>query len=336
MAEMDKVRWGVIGATSRIAGNALLPAIARDQNAVLAAVASRTLSSAQEIAAQYGPDIHAYGDYDSLIADDSVEIVYIPLPNSLHLGWAVEAMNNGKHVLCEQPLALNATQAAEMVETAEANGVILSEAFMYRYHPLQQAVSQMITGGQFGTINLVRASFSFVQSDPDDYRRNAGMGGGALLDVGCYCVNIARRIFRREPVAVTAHSVYDAETGIDTTTTAQLEFSDGGQALIDCSFSSTFRASYEIVGNAGSLTAPNFFLRPDETADYIFTREGQQPETCTVAPGNMYEEEVDALSRRIRGENAYVLPAEDGYKNMRVLDAIAASARAGEKVTLSE
>ena len=335
MAETDKVRWGVIGATSRIAGSALLPAIARNENAVLAAVASRTLSSAQEIAIGYGPDIHAYGDYDSLIADDSVEVVYIPLPNNLHLGWAVEAMNNGKHVLCEQPLALNATQAAEMVETAEANGVILSEAFMYRYHPLQQAVSQMITAGQFGAINLVRASFSFVQSDPDDYRRDTGMGGGALLDVGCYCVNIARRVFRQEPVAVTAHSAYDGETGIDMTTTAQLEFSDGGLGLIDCSFSSTFRASYEIVGSTGSLTVPKFFLGPDETAEYILTREGQGPETRTVAPGSMYEGEVDALSRRIRGENAYVLPAEDGYKNMRVLDAVAASARAGERVMLA-
>jgi xylose dehydrogenase (NAD/NADP) len=335
MAETGKVRWGVIGATSRIAGSAVLPAIARSENATLVAVASRTMSSAQEIAAQYGPDVHAYCDYDSLIADGEVEVVYIPLPNSLHLGWAVEAMNNGKHVLCEQPLALNAMQAAEMVETADANGVILSEAFMYRYHPLQLSVSEMITGGHFGDISLVRASISFVQTDPDDYRRSAGMGGGALLDIGCYGVNIARRVFRREPIAVTAHSVYDPDTGIDTTTTAQLEFSDGGQGLIDCSFSLTQRASYEIVGSVSSLTAPNFFLGPNDPAEYILTHEGQPPQTQAIAPGNMYENEIDALSRRLRGEDAYVLPAEDGYKNMLVIDAIATSARTGERVQLA-
>lgn len=334
MAETAKVRWGVVGATSRIAGSAVLPAIARSENTELTAVASRTLSSAQEIAAQYGPNVRAYGDYDSLIADCDVEVVYIPLPNNLHLGWAVEAMNNGKHVLCEQPLAMNATQAAEMVETAEANGVILSEAFMYRYHPLQQAVSRLITDRQFGDISLVRASCSFVQTDPDDYRRNVGMGGGALLDVGCYCVNIARRVFRREPLAVTANSVYDEATGIDTTTTAQLEFSDGGTALIDCSFSLAFRATYEIVGSEASLTAPRFLLGPDETAEYSITREGHPTETHSVAPGSMFEAEVDALSLRIRGEHAYVLPPEDGYNNMRVLDAIAASARSGERVAL--
>ncbi len=334
MTQMEKVRWGVIGATSRIAGSALLPAIARSECAELCAVASRTLSAAQEIAGQYGNSAQAYGDYDSLIADDTVEVVYIPLPNSLHLGWAVEAMNNGKHVLCEQPLALNAQQAAEMVETADANGVILSEAFMYRYHPLQQAVSKLITNGEFGEIKLVRASCSFVQSDPDDYRRDMRMGGGALLDIGCYCVNIARRVFRREPVAVTGTSVVDDVTGIDTTTTAQLEFDNGGMALLDCSFSLSFRASYEIVGSAASLTAPKFFLGPDEATEYVITREGHDPETVPVPPGNMYEEEVDGLSRRIRGENAYVLPAADGFKNMRVLDAIAASTRSGEKVTL--
>jgi xylose dehydrogenase (NAD/NADP) len=331
---IEKVRWGVLGATSRIAGTALLPAIALSENAELCAVASRTLSAAQEIAGQYGPGVHAYGDYDSLIADHTVEVVYIPLPNALHLGWAIDAMNNGKHVLCEQPLALNAIEAAEMVETARANDVILSEAFMYRYHPLQKAVSRLITARALGDIKLVRASCSFLQSDPDDYRRHAGMGGGALLDIGCYCVQIARRAFRREPVAVAATSMLDAATGIDVTTTAQLEFSDGGIALLDCSLSLSCRASYEIVGSLGALTAPKFFLGPDEPSEYVITREGLAPETFPIPPGNMYEGEVDGLSRRIRGEDAYVLPAEDAFHNLQVLDAMAASARSGSKVVI--
>ena len=130
----------------------MIPAILSSEYAELTAVASRSRDSAQEIAAQAGPDVPAYGDYDSLIADPNVDAIYLPLPNNLHLGWAVEAMNNGKHVLCEKPLALNAVQAEEMVETAEDNGVILSEAFMYRYHPLQQEVARLVRGGELGDV----------------------------------------------------------------------------------------------------------------------------------------------------------------------------------------
>ena len=158
MAVNEKVRWGVVGATAQIAQRGVIPAILDSPHAELTAVASRSRDSAKEIAAAYGPDVAAYGDYDSLIADDNVDVVYLPLPNSLHLGWAVEAMNNGKHVLCEKPLALNANQAEEMLETADANGVVLSEAFMYRYHPLQQEIFEMVQGGGLGTVQLVRAS----------------------------------------------------------------------------------------------------------------------------------------------------------------------------------
>lgn len=330
----DKVRWGVIGATSRIAREAVLPAICNCPEAELWAVASRNLENAKDVATECGENVIAYGDYDSLIADPHVDVVYIPLPNNLHLGWAVEAMNNGKHVLCEQPLAMNAAEALEMVETAEDNGVILSDAFMYRYHPLQQEVFARISRGDIGEVRLVRASFSFVQTEPDDYRRDPGRGGGALLDVGGYCVHIARAAFGREPTAATAKSVLAPESGIDTTTTAQLDFDDNGTALIDCSFALTFRSSYEIVGSHGSITVPQFFALGGKSAEYLLCLTGQEPQTVNVSPRNMYEAEVSALSRRVRGESVFLLSPEDGLRNMRVLDAIAASARTGEKVSL--
>ena len=331
----DKVRWGVIGATARIAGSAVIPAILTSAYAELVAVASRNLKSAEEVAAGVASDVTAYGDYDSLIADGRVEAVYIPLPNNLHLGWAVEALNNGKHVLCEKPLAMNASEAAEMAQTASENGVLLSEAFMYRYHPLQTEVLDDIVQGQIGTVQLVRASFSFVQTSTEDYRRDPSMGGGALLDVGCYCVHIARQAFGREPHSVSATAVYDTENGIDTTTTAQLEFDGGGVALIDCSFAMEFRASYEIVGDAGSILVARFFGDDREHDwEYTLSRSGQETKTVRAVRANMYVNEMDAMSRRIRGENVFLLPAEDGLANMRVLDAIAVSARQGEKVTL--
>ena len=332
-----KVRWGIIGATARIAKNALIPAILSSEHAQLTAVASRSRDSAREVAALAGPDVAAYGDYDSLIADADVDVVYLPLPNNLHLGWAVEAMNNGKHVLCEKPLALNARQAEEMIETAGDNGVLLSEAFMYRYHPLQQEVASRVRGGALGDVRLVRASFSFMQMDEDDHRRDPRMGGGALFDVGCYCVHIARRAFAREPVMVTAKSLYDPQTGIDTTTTALMEFEGGGIALIDCSFSLSFRATYEVVGSDASIVVPNFLLGGQaagdhaEAGDYCVSRGGADEERRSQA-GSMYVSEVEAMSRRVLGEDVFLLAAEDGLRNMRALDAVAASARTGQKV----
>ena len=336
-----KVRWGIVGATSRIAQHALIPAILHSPHADLTAVASRSLENAREIAAkartETGPEVAAYGDYDSLIADHSVDVIYLPLPNSLHLGWAVDAMNNGKHVLCEKPLALNADQAEEMAETADDNGVLLSEAFMYRYHPLQTEVAGLVSAGDLGDVQLVRASFSFVQTEADDYRRSPGMGGGALFDVGCYCVHIARHAFGREPTAVTAKSLRDAETGIDTTTTALIEFDGGGMALIDCSFALSFRAAYEIVGSRGAVSVPRFFLSGQaagiepETGEYCLSRGGTDEERET-APGNMYIGEIEAMSRRILGEDVFLLPPADAVANMRALDAVAASARSGQKV----
>lgn len=331
----DQVRWGVLGATARIAGSAVIPAIVASEHACLAAVASRSLDSAREVAANSGsPDVRAYGDYDSLIADPTVDVIYIPLPNNMHLGWAVEALNNGKHVLCEKPLAMNADEAAEMVETAEANGVLLSEAFMYRYQPLQEEVFGRVRAGEIGKVSLVRASFSFIQHSTEDYRRDPSMGGGALLDVGCYCVHVARQAFGTEPLTATGTALMDSETNVDMTTTAQLEF-DGGMALLDCSFAMEFRASYEIVGDKGSFAVAKFFGadRADDVR-YTLTKTGVPPETKGEPPTNLYVAEVDALSRRVHGKDVFLLPAEDGYHNMRALDAIAASARAGSKVSV--
>lgn len=334
----DQVRWGVLGATARIAGGAVIPAIVASEHACLAAVASRSIDSAREVAAKSGdPDVHAYGDYDSLIADPTVDVIYIPLPNNLHLGWAVEALNNGKHVLCEKPLAMNADEAAEMVETAEANGVLLSEAFMYRYQPLMAEVFGRVRAGEIGKVSLVKASFSFIQNSTEDYRRDPSMGGGALLDVGCYCVHVARQAFGTEPLFATGTSVMDSESSVDMTTTAQMEFGDGGMALLDCSFAMEFRASYEIVGDQGSFAVAKLF-GADRTEDvrYTLTKSGLAPEIKSEPPTNLYIAEVEALSRRARGEDVFLLPATDGYHNMRALDAIAESARGSGKVSVGE
>ena len=336
MAATEKVRWGVIGATARIAGSAVLPAICCSEWAELTAVASRSMDKARDIATECDTDnVTAYGDYDSLIADSAVEAIYIPLPNNLHLEWAVEALNNGKHVLCEKPLALNAAEAAEMVETAQHNRVILSEAFMYRYHPLQQEIFNRIAQGAIGAIRHVRCRFSFVQVSAEDYRRDPSMGGGALLDIGCYGVHIARTAFGREPSIVTGKWSLDDTSGVDLSAAAELDFGTGCTGHVECAFASGFEASYEIAGDSGKVAVTKFFGEGREVdASYTLTLAGGAPQVTTVLPGNMYIGEIDAMSRRIRGEDVFLLAAEDGYLNMRVLDAIAASARTVQPVVV--
>lgn len=332
MALTERVRWGVIAATARVARDYTIPAIMNSDKAELVAVASRNLTNAQEIAS--GLDIcRAYGDYDSLIADHSVEAVYIPLPNNLHVGWAVEAMNNGKHVLCEEPLAVTAAESMEMLETSQDNGVLLSEAMMYYYHPLQSAVEDVIRSGRIGKVSLVKASVSCLQHDQDDHRFNAQMGGGSLLDVGCYCVHIARKAFGSEPTSVTAHSEIDPESKVDTTTTAQLIF-PSGLAMIDCSFSMANRSTYEIVGTEGSITVPLVFVASDMPGEFVVNRTGEPSETVRTAACDMFAAEIDQFSSAVRTLPNRLLGPEDAVANMVVLDAIASSARSERQVSI--
>lgn len=334
MVNARKVRWGVIGATARVARDFTIPAIMSGEYAELIAVASRNLASAQEVAGECGA-CRAYGDYDSLLADCDVDAVYIPLPNSLHVGWAIEAMNNGKHVLCEEPIAVTAAEALEMMETAQENGVLLAEAMMYHYHPLQYAVKEIIGRGEIGDVVAVKASISFIQNDPDDYRRDPRMGGGALLDVGCYGVHIARKIFGSEPVTVTGHSTIDEKTGVDTTTAAQLEF-EGGTAEIVCSFSLAAQSTYRVTGTSGSIEVPLAFLPKDEAGHFIVQRVGSEATVHTVDAADMFRAEIDMFSRAALGLPSELLGPEDAVANMVVLDAIASAARTDRLATIAE
>jgi predicted dehydrogenase len=329
-----KVRWGIIGATSRVARDYVIPAICASERAEIVAVASRSIAAAEESARNCPGTVHAYNDYDSVLADELVDVVYIPLPNSLHIGWTVDAIHHGKHVLCEEPLAVNSAEADEMIELAQSNGVVLTEGFMYYYHPMQREIEQAVRSGKIGDVNVVRASVSFMQTEETDYRRNPRMGGGALLDIGSYCVHIARHVFAREPIAVSAHMIVDEVTGVDTTTTAQLEFEGGGMATLDCSFAAAARSCYEIAGTAGTITVPKFFLRAGEPGIYTIADTHGVAETMTTAAADMFELEVDAVSRAVQGEAGMVLPPNDSLFNMKVIDAIAEGARSQQRVTL--
>src|SRR5690554_344826 len=193
----EHIKWGILG-TAKIAQTQFLPGLADAQNAVLHAVASRDLHKAQTVASQWGAP-KAYGSYEELLADPEVDAVYIPLPNNLHCEWTLRAFSAKKHVLCEKPMALNIEQCDSMLAAAQKEDRLFMEAFMYRFHPQIMKVQELIKEGSIGDVQLIRASFSFVLEDESNIRLAPGLGGGSLMDVGCYPIHLANLIFGELP-----------------------------------------------------------------------------------------------------------------------------------------
>lgn len=319
----DRLRWGILGAAS-IAIRRLIPAIARSHTGILTAIASRDEQKAAQVGRQFGIP-RAYGSYEALLDDAEVDAVYIPLPNSLHRPWTERAAAARKHVLCEKPLGVNAAEAAAMVASCEEAGVVLQEAFMYRFHPQIERMEQLLREGAVGPLWLVRAAFSFGVTGPN-VRLEAELGGGGLLDVGCYGVNISR-LALGEPNTAFASAVYDR--GVDVRLAGALRFVDARMALVDCGLRTPYRQECEIVGVDGSITIPRPF-QPEEDPAVLLIRRGRgEEEERLVVPGtNQYVRMVDHFAAIVQGA-APRYPARDAVDNMRALDALARSARTG-------
>src|SRR5687768_9946719 len=227
----DPVRWGILGAAN-IAIKKVLPSMHGSPLSRVVAIASRSLTKAREAAAQL--DIpRAYGSYEELIADPDVEAIYIPLPNHLHVPWSIRAAEAGKHVLCEKPIALSAAEARLLVAARDAHGVHIAEAFMVRTHPQWKEVERLIAYDRIGPLRLNTGHFSYYRRDPSDIRSRAEWGGGALMDIGCYPIFIARWMFGAEPIDVAAMLDRDPDFGIDRLTSGMLRFPNG-QAVFTC------------------------------------------------------------------------------------------------------
>ncbi|HEU5298643.1 MAG TPA: Gfo/Idh/MocA family oxidoreductase [bacterium] len=325
-----RVRWGVLGVAS-IAVRRLIPAIARSRTGALQAVASRDLRRAEQAAAQFGIP-RAYGSYEALLADREVDAVYIPLPNTLHRPWTERAVAAGKHVLCEKPLGVTAADAAPMVEAAARAGVILQEAFMYRFHPQIEHLRELLRGGALGEVRLVRAAFSFGVGGRGNIRLQAALGGGGLLDVGCYCVSVARLLLG-EPETVFASADY--EGGVDVRLAGALRFPGGAMALIDCGLRSPYRQECEVVGSEGAALLLRPFQPEEEPAEVIIRRARGRPEERIAIPGaNQYVLLVDHVAALIAGEPARY-PPQDALANMGALDALGQAARTGAAVPVA-
>jgi len=288
--------WGVLGA-AHIARRAVLEAIAASRNGRVVAMASRDPRRAREMLAPY-PEARVHDSYESLLADPRVDLVYNPLPNSLHREWTLRALEEGKHVLCEKPIALNAREAEEMAAAASATGKHLMEAFMYRFHP---AMRELVAGSR-NAIH-VEASFGFKVRDAADIRVQPAMGGGALLDVGCYTVSVARWILG-EPDQIVARSVI--RNGVDTTTSALLHFPGGPTAATWCSLESAEVQEVMVITPDDVLRRTQAFNSRDEVDPYRLM--------------------VESFADSVIHDRPVAIPLSESIANMRVLDRIAESA----------
>ncbi len=309
-----KVNWGVLG-YARIAQQNVIPAIERATNAQLLAIASRDKSRLPT-----GGDIRGYGDYQALLDDADIDAVYIPLPNSLHQEWAIKALQAGKHVLCEKPLALDAQGVRAMVAAAQANDRLLMEAFMYRYTDRTRKVQEVLASGVLGAIRHINASFRFFLDRPNTIKIQPQLGGGALYDVGCYPINLVGMVTGRLPVR--CHAVAELEHGVDVNLSALLQYDDGLIANIHCGFNAYPRTYAEIIGTQGSLEIDDTFADVAGSLR-VHTKEGTR--SITVSESDRYAAEVSDFSAAVLAGGTPQLTLAESITNMQVLDMIRAN-----------
>jgi len=325
----DKVlNWGLLS-TARINRALITPLRASKRNHLLA-VASRTQQSVDRYAREWKIP-RAHGSYEALLADPEIDVIYNSLPNHLHAEWTIRAVEAGKHVLCEKPLALGVDEVDAMQEAARKHGRVVAEAFMYRHHPQTLKVQDLIRNGSLGTLKLIRGSFSFVLAREGDVRLDPAMGGGSIWDVGCYPISYARTITGENPLEVFGWQV-TGQTGIDETFVGQMRFANDIHAQFDCSFAIPFHAFMEIIGSEGTLNVPNPF-KPGVDEKIYITR-GDKTETIKIKGQELYIGEVEDMADAILLRHAPRISLDDSRANVAVISSLLESARAGKPVSL--
>lgn len=317
---MKNLRWGIIS-TADIGMAKVIPAMQRAERCEVVGIASRGRDRAAAAATRLGIPL-AFGSYEELLASDEIDAVYIPLPNDLHAQWTIKAAEAGKHVLCEKPLAMSAAQAEEMVRACATAGVVLAEAFMYRLHPTWAEIMRLARGGAIGSLQAVQSYFGYHNDDPANIRNRVENGGGAIMDVGCYCVNLSRMLFASEPTRVQSTVRRDPEMGIDVVASALLEFPGGGQSAFTCSTRAEPFQGVHIFGTAGRIEADiPFNIPPDREARVFVTRRGKR-ETLTFPAADQYSIQAALFAGAVLDGTPMPVPIEDAIANMRVIEAI--------------
>ena len=317
---MEPVRWGVLS-TADI-NRHVIPPLYESPVSDVVAVASRTQERADAYAEEWGI-AHAYGSYEALLDDPEVEAVYVSLPNGMHVEWSIRCLEAGKHVLVEKPFSRSAAEVARAYDAAGRADRLLMEAFMYRHHPQTAALARLVRDGAVGDVRLVRATFSFTIRD-GDVRLDPGLEGGALMDIGCYCVS-GSRLVAGEPVLAAARRVVGS-TGVDLRLAGTLVFPGEVLGQIDCAFDLPLRQRLEVVGSDGSLLVASPWGCQDPG---IELRRGDECERVEVEDIDRYRLQSDNFSRAIRGLEPQLLGRDDALGQAWAIEALYASAEHG-------
>jgi xylose dehydrogenase (NAD/NADP) len=326
----DRVlNWGLLS-TAAINSAVISPLRVSRRNR-LEAVASREQAKADAYALAWGIP-RALGSYEALLRDPGIDVIYISLPNSMHAEWTIQAVQAGKHVLCEKPLAISVAEVDAVRAAAEKAGVVVAEAFMYRHHPQTLRVQQMISSGEIGDLHVIRGGFTFNIERSDDVRLNPELGGGSVWDVGCYPISFARAVVGMDPVEVAGWQA-TGRSGVDEVFVGQLRFANGVYAQFDCGFRAPERMLMEFVGGAGTISLDNAF-KPGLNAEIALRREGGQPETVVVPGQELYLGEIEDMADAILAGKAPRISLSDSMGNVATISALLDSARRGVPVSL--
>jgi predicted dehydrogenase len=320
---MTGLRWGILS-TANIAVKKVIPGLRTASRCEVLGIASRDRGRA-EAAARDLRIPRAYGSYEELLADPDIDAVYVPLPNHLHAAWTIAAARAGKHVLCEKPLGMTASEAQEMVDACREAGVVLMEAFMYRQHPSWVAVRELVASGRIGRLRAVDSWFSYFNEDPANIRNIRDYGGGALMDIGCYSVNLSRMLFGDEPTSVAAAVVRDPDSGVDILTSGLLTF-PAGTATFTCATQLEPDQRVHVYGTAGRIEIEiPFNIPPDRPSRVLVTAGGDPPvapatEVLEFAAADPYGVEADRFADVVLDGAELPITLDDSVANMRVID----------------
>ena len=323
------LNWGLLS-TARI-NRSLIPPLQVSKRNHLLAVGSRTQESADAYAKEKMIE-RAHGSYDALLTDPDIDVIYNPLPNHLHAEWTIKAVEAGKHVLCEKPIALNVDEVDAIKAAAKKHGRVVAEAFMYRHHPQTLKVQEMVRSGSLGTLKLIRGSFGFHLQNDKDIRLVPEMGGGSIWDVGCYPISYARTIVWESPLEVFGTQV-TGPTGIDLTFAGQMKFANNVIAQIDCSFDIPIYWGVEILGSHASLKIPSPF-KPQVNEKLYLTRD-DNTEEIIVKGQELYIGEVEDMADAILDGKDTLVSLNDSRENVAVISAFLESARLGKPVSVA-
>ena len=327
---MDTLRWGILSVSNHYRMR-VHPQIAGPgggaANTRIIAIASRDRQKAEEAALELGIP-HACGSYEELLARSDIDAVYIPLPNHLHAEWVKKAADAGKHVLCEKPFALDAHQAAEALAHAQARGVKVMEAFMYRFHPQWVHAREVVRSGEIGRVMFMHVQFSFNNRDPRNIRNILEAGGGAIMDIGCYACSSSRFIMGKEPLRALSLVRRDAEFRTDALSAGVLDFG-GAHALFSVSTQSFPSQRVEIVGTSGSISIVIPFNMYADVPAEVQIVTGVGPRTVRLGPAAQYRLMFEAFSQAVLEQKPVPTPPEDAVANMKAIDALFRSEKSG-------